>query len=71
QQTTLAGGTLRLHHPPPMLAVVIDLAGCGFLLLGTPFGPLPPPLGDTAAMPAPAPPHRSVPLAPVLSGDVR
>lgn len=71
QQTTAVGGTLRLHHPPPMLALIVDLTGCGFLLLGLPSGHLPPPLGDTPAMPAPAPPHGSVPLAPVLSGDGR
>ncbi|MFI1168265.1 STAS domain-containing protein [Streptomyces sp. NPDC020801] len=71
QQTTVAGGTLRLHHPPAMLARMLDLTGCGFLLLGLPFGQLPPPLGDTPAAPAPAPPHGSVPPAPVLSGDVR
>ncbi|MFD3616057.1 STAS domain-containing protein [Streptomyces sp. NPDC058676] len=71
QQSTMVGGTLRLHHPPTTLARILDLAGCGFLLLGLPFGHLPPPLGATPATPAPAPPHGSVPLAPVLSGDVR
>ncbi|WP_189788502.1 STAS domain-containing protein [Streptomyces capitiformicae] len=71
QQTTMAGGTLRLHHPPTTLARILDLAGCEFLLLGLPFGHLSPPLGDTPAAPRPAPPHRSVPAAPVPSGDVR
>jgi anti-anti-sigma factor len=71
QQASAVGGTLRLHHPPMTLARILDLAGCGFLLLGLPFGHLPPPLADTAAPPAPAPPHDSVPLASVLSGDVR
>ncbi|MBZ9639212.1 STAS domain-containing protein [Streptomyces sp. PSKA30] len=71
QQTTVAGGTLRLHHPPTPPARILGLAGCGFLLLGLPFGHLPPPLGDTPTAPRPASPHRSVPLAPVLSGDVR
>ncbi|MDO0933244.1 STAS domain-containing protein [Streptomyces sp. DG2A-72] len=47
QQTTVAGGTLRLHHPPTTLARILDLVGCGFLFLGLPFGHLPPPLGDT------------------------
>lgn len=62
---------LRLHHPPTTLARILDLTGCGFPLLGFPFGHLPPPPGDTPAAPRPAPPHRSVPLAPVLLGGVR
>lgn len=40
QKTTEAGGTLRLHHPPPTLALILDLTGSGFLLLGAPFGHL-------------------------------
>jgi anti-anti-sigma factor len=71
QQTTVTGGTLRLHHPPPMPALLVDLAGCGFLLLGLPFGHLSPPLGEAPAAPSPAAPHRHVPMVPVLSGDVR
>ncbi|WP_327725248.1 STAS domain-containing protein [Streptomyces europaeiscabiei] len=79
RQTALAGGTLRLHHPPTGLARILDLADCGTLLLGLPFGHLPsprecgdtPPGCDTAAVPRPAPPHRSGPLVPVLSGDAR
>lgn len=71
QQTTVAGGTLRLHYPPTTLVRILDLAGCGFLLLGPPFGHLPPPVGDTPAAPRPAPLHRSVLLASVRSGDVR
>ncbi|MFF5362473.1 STAS domain-containing protein [Streptomyces scabiei] len=64
-QTTVAGGTLRLHHPPAGLARILDLTDCGFLLLGLPSGHLSSPLEcDTAAVPRPAPPHR-----PVLSGD--
>ncbi|MEV7737115.1 STAS domain-containing protein [Streptomyces sp. NPDC088921] len=70
-QITAAGGTLRLHRPPPMLTRIVRLADCGFLLLGSQFVPPPPSVGDTLAGPLPAPPHRSVPLAPVLSGDVR
>ncbi|MEV7341143.1 STAS domain-containing protein [Streptomyces sp. NPDC093544] len=66
-----AGGTLRLHYPPPMLALLLDLTGSGFLLLGLPFEPPAPPLGDAPAATRPAPPHRHVPLVPVLSGDVR
>ncbi|MDF3145214.1 STAS domain-containing protein [Streptomyces sp. T21Q-yed] len=71
QQTTVAGGTLRLHHPPTTLARILDLADCGFLLLGLPFDHVPCPLGDTPAAPRPAPSHRSLPPVPVLSGDVR
>ncbi|MFI9762180.1 hypothetical protein ACIHFB_30115 [Streptomyces sp. NPDC051963] len=74
QQTTLAGGTLRLHHPPPMVAMIVGLAGCGFLFLGLPFGQVPPSLADAPAATAQAPahrPHLSVPLVPVVSGDVR
>jgi anti-anti-sigma factor len=71
QRTTAAGGTLRLLHPPPVFARVVGIAGCGFLFPGLPSDSLPPPLGDTAGMPASAPPHRSVPLARLLSDDVR
>ncbi|WP_406170357.1 STAS domain-containing protein [Streptomyces sp. NBC_00996] len=71
QQTTVAGGTLRLHYPPAMLALILDVTGCGFLLLGVPSGRLTAPLGDAPAAPAAAPPHGSVPLVMVLSGDVR
>jgi hypothetical protein len=52
----------------------VDLAlvtFCGFLLLGSQFAPRPPSVGDAPAGPLPAPSHRSVPLAPILSGDVR
>ncbi|MHA5046942.1 STAS domain-containing protein [Streptomyces sp. SD15] len=71
QQTTEAGGALLLHHPPPMLGLILDLTGSGFLLLGVPFGHLSPPLGGVPAPAAQAPPQRTVPLASVLSGDVR
>ncbi|WP_327342889.1 STAS domain-containing protein [Streptomyces europaeiscabiei] len=72
RQTTLAGGMLRLHHPPTGLARILDLADCGSVLLGLPLGRLPSPRGcDTAAVPRPAPPHLAVPLAPVLAGDAR
>ena len=71
QETTVAGGTLRLHHPPTTLVRILDLTDCGFLLAGLPFDHLPPPLGDNPAPPLPAPPHRPAPLAPVLPGDVR
>lgn len=71
QRITAAGGTLRLHHPPPTFALVVAIADCGFLFLGLPPDTLPPPPDDTAGMSAPAPPHRSVPLARLLSDDVR
>ncbi|MGW0875816.1 STAS domain-containing protein [Streptomyces sp. NPDC002740] len=70
QQTTVAGGALRLCHPPPMLARMLEVTGCGFLL-GPPFGLLSSPPGDAPAAPAPAPPNGPVPPAPVLLGDVR
>uniref|UniRef100_A0AAU3I4V5 Anti-sigma factor antagonist n=1 Tax=Streptomyces sp. NBC_01393 TaxID=2903851 RepID=A0AAU3I4V5_9ACTN len=69
QQTTEAGGTLRLHHPPPTLGLILDLTGSGFLLLDDPLGHLSPPLGDVPAPAAQTPRRRAVPLASVLSGD--
>ncbi|WP_427167258.1 STAS domain-containing protein [Streptomyces sp. C1-1] len=71
QKTADAGGTLRLHHPPPTLVLIIALTGCGFLLLGAPPGHPAPPRGGVPAPTAQAPPHRPVPLGSVLSGDVR
>ncbi|MFE9687940.1 STAS domain-containing protein [Streptomyces sp. NPDC006285] len=71
QKTTEAGGVLQLHHPPPTLGRIVDLTGCGFLLLGSPLGHVPPSLGDAPATTSQAPPHRAVPPASVLSGDVR
>ncbi|NEC91189.1 STAS domain-containing protein [Streptomyces sp. SID12501] len=71
QRTTDAGGVLRLYNPPPSLGRILDLTGCGFLLLGLPLGHLPPPLGDDPAPAVPAQPHGTVPLVPVLSGDAR
>lgn len=85
QRTVESGGTLRLHHPPLTLARILDLTGCGFLLLGPPPGhpapppghpapplghPAPPP-GDVPVPTAQAPPLRPVPLGSVLSGDAR
>ncbi|MGC4982902.1 STAS domain-containing protein [Streptomyces sp. DT193] len=69
QQTTEADGTLRLHHPPPTLGLILDLTGSGFLLLDDPIGHLSPPLGDVPAPAAQTPRRRAVPLASVLSGD--
>ncbi|MFF3610668.1 STAS domain-containing protein [Streptomyces sp. NPDC002580] len=71
QRTTEAGGTLRLHHPPPVLGLILDLTGSGFLLLDVPLGHLSPPLGDVPAPTAQTPRHRAVPLASALSGDAR
>ncbi|MHA5054664.1 STAS domain-containing protein [Streptomyces sp. SD15] len=71
QKTTEAGGTLRLHHPPPTLGLILDLTGSGVLLLGVPFGHLSPSLGGVPAPTVQTPPHRTVPLASVLSGDAR
>lgn len=72
-KTTEAGGTLALHHPPPSLGRILNLTGYGFLLLGLPFGPLPPPLKGAGAPdpPAEAPPHRHDPPVPVLSDEGR
>jgi anti-anti-sigma factor len=69
QQTTEAGGTLRLHHPPRTLSLILDVTGSGSLLLGPPLGHPAPPL-DVSAPTAQALPHRSVPLA-AVSGDAR
>ncbi|MEV1068094.1 STAS domain-containing protein [Streptomyces sp. NPDC050263] len=69
QRTMEADGILRLHNPPRSLGRILDLTGCGFLLLGLPLGRRSPSLGDVPASAAPALPHRNVPLMPVLSGD--
>ncbi|MFI0960174.1 STAS domain-containing protein [Streptomyces sp. NPDC021080] len=71
QQTTEAGGTLRLHHPPPTLDLILRLTGSGFLLPDVPLGHPSPPLGDVPAPTAQPPRHRTVPLVSVLSVDVR
>lgn len=71
QRTKEAGGILRLHNPPQSLGRILDLTGCGVLLLGLPLGHLPPPLGDIPDPVAPALADRSVPLVAVLSGEVR
>ncbi|MEV3859371.1 STAS domain-containing protein [Streptomyces sp. NPDC050095] len=42
--SSAAGGTLRLHYPPPLLTRMIGLTGCGFLLTGLPAVPSPAPL---------------------------
>ncbi|MFZ3468726.1 STAS domain-containing protein [Streptomyces sp. 4.24] len=42
---TAAGGTLRLHHPPPVLVRIIDITRSGFLLGDRPVPALPAALG--------------------------
>ncbi|MER5461967.1 STAS domain-containing protein [Streptomyces sp. NPDC002668] len=70
QLTTAAGGSLRLHYPPPLTARLIDLTDSGFLLRGLPFGHLVPPLRGSLVPTAPASPHWLAPIAPALSGGV-
>lgn len=78
-RTTAAGGTLRLHYPPPMLAWMIELSGSGFLLLGPSAvpGPVPRFAALLAGTPVPLPvagfetSHGLAPAAPVVSGGVR
>ncbi|WP_327401174.1 STAS domain-containing protein [Streptomyces sp. NBC_01288] len=72
QKAAEVGCTLRLHRPPPTLGLILDLTGAQFLLLGVPLGCLLSPAEgaqDLAA--ADTPPHRTFPLASLLSGDVR
>ncbi|MFI1396020.1 STAS domain-containing protein [Streptomyces sp. NPDC020681] len=38
--TSAAGGSLRLHYPPPVVARLLALTGTGTLLLGLPAVPL-------------------------------
>ncbi|MEV6653858.1 STAS domain-containing protein [Streptomyces sp. NPDC051219] len=73
-----AGGSLQLHHPPPVLARIVDLTGSRFLLRGLPAPQeLPPPReGTIATTPAlrPAPRyealHRLAPVIPAAVGGV-
>ncbi|MER5403645.1 STAS domain-containing protein [Streptomyces sp. NPDC002769] len=70
QRTTAAGGTLRLHHPPPALVLMVDIVGCAFLLPGLPFGQVPLPPGNAPTAPPPVPSRWPVPLLRVLLGGV-
>ncbi|QIY63845.1 STAS domain-containing protein [Streptomyces sp. RPA4-2] len=71
QRLTTAGGTLRLHHPPSALVLMVDIAGCAFLLLGLPFGQLPIPPGNAPTARSLVPPRGPVPPPRVLlSGAV-
>ncbi|WP_369035295.1 STAS domain-containing protein [Streptomyces adonidis] len=71
QKTAEAGGILQLHHPPPTLERILDLTGCGLLLLGSPVGHLSPPPGNVPAPAVQPPAPRSTPLVAVGSGDAR
>ena len=71
QKTTEAGGILQLHHPPPALERILDLTGCGLLLLGPPVGHLSPPPGDVPAPAVQPPLPRRTPLVAAGSGDAR
>lgn len=73
QKAAEVGATLRLHHPPPTLGLILDLTGAQFLLLGVPLGCLLAPVdGDPdPAAAAHTPPHPTLPLASLLSGDAR
>jgi anti-sigma B factor antagonist len=52
QNTAAAGGTLRLHDPPAMLARLLDLTGSGFLLAAPLPRRLPQvPVASTCAVP--------------------
>ncbi|MFE9093208.1 STAS domain-containing protein [Streptomyces sp. NPDC007264] len=61
QATTVAGGSLRLHHPPPVLARIIALTGNSTLLHGYP-GDLP--LRPSAPPLTPGAPSRGLTRAP-------
>ncbi|WP_371749895.1 STAS domain-containing protein [Streptomyces sp. NBC_01283] len=69
-----AGGTLRLHYPPPMPARMIAQAGCGYALMGPPAVPGPAPLQEppsAAPVPLPVTCFEAVrQLTPAVSGGV-
>ncbi|MFF3325304.1 STAS domain-containing protein [Streptomyces sp. NPDC002889] len=71
QQTSAAGGSLRLHHPSPLVARLVDLTGCGALLLGLPSGHPAPPLRGGLVPTDPTSPHWPAPVAPALAGGGR
>ncbi|MET9413255.1 STAS domain-containing protein [Streptomyces klenkii] len=54
-RTAEAGGSLRLHYPPPVLARLLALTGTGSLLLSLPAGDVPPALPGDPAGSSPAP----------------
>ncbi|MET8247812.1 STAS domain-containing protein [Streptomyces sp. NPDC005202] len=63
--TAVAGGSLRLHYPPPVLARLIALTGTGTLLLGLPGGLLVSrPTRQHAS--DPEPPHGIAPAMPAI-----
>ncbi|WP_367137490.1 MULTISPECIES: STAS domain-containing protein [Streptomyces] len=76
--TVAAGGSLRLHYPPPTLTRILALTGTGPLLLGPPAAPAGPflpecPAGNLPA-PQPSPVHGTIGrpnvLMPAVSGGV-
>ncbi|GGX69268.1 STAS domain-containing protein [Streptomyces fructofermentans] len=69
QLMTESGGTLRLHHPPPTLGLILDLSGSRSLLLDDQLGHPSPPPGNVPTSTTRTPRYRAVPLTSVLSGD--
>jgi anti-anti-sigma factor len=66
RHTTTAGGTLRLHHPSPMLTRLFALTATGRLLVDVPAAPVRPPprhspAGKTPAMRPSLHRHETVP----------
>ncbi|MFI8239211.1 STAS domain-containing protein [Streptomyces sp. NPDC085866] len=59
----VAGGSLRLHHPPQVLARIIALTGSGTLLLGLPSD-LPASRAALRHVSDPGPPHQIASAAP-------
>ncbi|MBF6046997.1 STAS domain-containing protein [Streptomyces sp. NRRL B-1677] len=76
--TVAAGGSLRLHYPPPTLTRILALTGTGPLLLGPPAAPagslLPERLTGNLPASQPSPVHGAVgranALVPAVSGRV-
>ncbi|WP_405990675.1 STAS domain-containing protein [Streptomyces sp. NBC_00986] len=71
QQAAEAGGTLRLHHPPPTLGLILEVTGSRFLLPDGPLGCLSSPVAGVPDPPTHTSPRRRGPLTSLLSGDAR
>ncbi|WP_063804160.1 STAS domain-containing protein [Streptomyces roseifaciens] len=77
-RTIAAGGSLRLHYPPPTLVRILTLTGTGPLLLGIPAAPAEPLLqerpGRGLPPPQPSPDYEAIGrrgvLMPVVVGGV-